>query len=55
MWGVDCAAEAMAGEEAFDMSRDAAKLSALILGAGLAVFAAMCVAERFRGAVAEKN
>jgi len=54
MWGVDCVAEAMSGEEALDMSRDAASLAALILGAGLAVFAAMCVAERLRGSVPAK-
>ena len=38
MWGVDCVAEAMSGEELLDLSRDDALLGCTILAAGLAVF-----------------
>ena len=41
MWGVDCVAEKMAGEDLFDISREDTVLGFIILGAGLLVFAAL--------------
>lgn len=38
MWGVDCVAEAMSGEDLLDLSKDDALLGCTILAAGLAVF-----------------
>ena len=38
MWGVDCVSEALDGNAAFDMSLDAALLTAVILAAGFGVF-----------------
>ena len=49
MWGVDCVAEVLDGEPAFDMSADAACLAALILACGLGVFAVLRFTEIRRG------
>ncbi len=49
MWGVDCAAELSAGEPFPGMNMDDAKLAAVILAAGLGVFAISCLLEIKRG------
>ncbi len=53
MWGVDCVAELSAGEPFPGMDADGACLAAVILAAGLGVFAILCLTERNRAAAAE--
>ena len=48
MWAVDCVANAMDGEGLLDLSRDDAVLGAIIVAAGVAVFAVLFAAERCR-------
>lgn len=48
MWGVDCAANAIEGGEAFDFSGDAALLAAAVVAAGLAVFGVSAALEYAR-------
>ena len=48
MWSVDCVHSAMEGDGLFDMSLDDAKLGAIIIAAGLAVFGVMAFFERRR-------
>ena len=48
MWSVDCVANAMDGEGLLDMSREDTLLGGIIVVAGLAVFAALSVANRLR-------
>ena len=43
MWSVDCVANKMEGEALFDISREDAVLGFIILGAGLLVFAVLCL------------
>lgn len=50
MWSVDCVHSLMEGEGLFDLSREDAVLGAIILGAGLAVFAVLAVRERMLAA-----
>ena len=47
MWAVDCVAEKMDGEPLFDLSREDTILGVIILGAGLLVYAAFAIKERF--------
>lgn len=45
MWGVDCTANALAGEPFFDLSREDAVLGGLVLAAGLCVYGVLeCIA-----------
>ena len=48
MWSVDCVHSAMEGEGLLDLSADDAKLGALVVVAGLAVYAVLAVRERRR-------
>ena len=50
MWSVDCVANKMDGEPLLDMSSEDLTLGVIILGAGLLVYAALSLAERFRTA-----
>ena len=50
MWSVDCVHSLMEGEGLFDLSREDAVLGAIILAAGLAVFAVLAVHERLLAA-----
>ena len=43
MWAVDCVANKMDGEALFDISREDTVLGVIILGAGLFVFAVLCL------------
>ena len=43
MWSVDCVANRLEGEPLFDLSRDDTMLGLLVIGAGTAVYAALCV------------
>ncbi|MBQ9726434.1 MAG: hypothetical protein IJV65_02895 [Kiritimatiellae bacterium] len=45
MWSVDCVHSYLEGEGLFDLSADDAKLGALVLACGLALFAALRVRE----------
>ena len=46
MWSVDCAHAALEGEPPFDLSAGDARLGALVLGFGLAFFAALRLREK---------
>ena len=46
MWGVDCVAEKLDGEPLLDLSREDAVLGAIILAAGLALYAVLFAFER---------
>ena len=46
MWGVDCIANKMDGEEFFDISQKDAALGGIILAAGLLVFAGLSLVGR---------
>ena len=48
MWAVDCVANAMDGEGLIDLSREDAVLGAIIVAAGVAVFAVLFAVERCR-------
>ena len=48
MWAVDCVANAIDGEGLLDMSWKDARLGAIVVAAGVAVFAVLFVAERCR-------
>ena len=50
MWSVDCVANKLDGEPLLDMSSEDLTLGVIILGAGLLVYAALSLAERFRTA-----
>jgi hypothetical protein len=46
MWAVDCVKSAMDGEGLLDLSREDAILGAIILAAGIAVYAVLALRER---------
>ena len=48
MWSVDCVGNAMEGEGLFDMSREDTILGVIIIFAGLLVFGALSLFERFK-------
>ena len=48
MWAVDCVANAIDGEGLFDLSREDTVLGAIVVAAGVAVFAVLFAAERCR-------
>ena len=48
MWSVDCIANKLEGEALFDISREDTVLGFIILGAGLLVFAILCVTTKAR-------
>ena len=48
MWAVDCVANAMDGEGLLDLSREDTVLGAIIVAAGVAVFAVFFAVERCR-------
>jgi len=48
MWSVDCIAGKMEGDPLFDISREDTVLGFIILGAGLLVYAALSLADRFK-------
>ena len=48
MWAVDCVANAMDGEGLLDLSREDTVLGAIIVAAGVAVFAVLFAIERCR-------
>ena len=48
MWSVDCVGNAMDGEGLFDISREDTILGGIIIAAGLLVFAALSLVERFK-------
>lgn len=48
MWAVDCVANAMDGEGLLDLSREDTVLGAIIVAAGVAVFAVLFAVERCR-------
>ena len=48
MWAVDCVANAIDGEGLLDMSWKDARLGAIVVAAGVAVFAVLFVVERCR-------
>ncbi len=48
MWGVDCVANAIAGEGLLDLSWKDAKLGAIVVAAGVLVFAVLFAVERCR-------
>ena len=48
MWSVDCVGNAMEGEGLFDMSREDTLLGGIIIAAGLLVFAALSLFNRFK-------
>ena len=50
MWSVDCVHSLMEGDGLLDLSREDAVLGAIILAAGLAVFAVLAVRERLLAA-----
>lgn len=50
MWAVDCARSAIEGEGLLDLSREDAVLGAIILAAGVAVYAVLALLERRRAA-----
>lgn len=50
MWAVDCARSALEGEGLLDLSREDAVLGAIILAAGVAVYAVLALLERRRAA-----
>ena len=54
MWAVDCVANAMDGEGLLDFSREDAVLGAIIVAAGVAVFAVLFAVERCRCRRAQK-
>lgn len=47
MWSVDCVANRMEGEALFDISREDTVLGFIILAAGLLVYGALALKERF--------
>ena len=55
MWAVDCVANAMDGEGLLDFSREDAVLGAIIVAAGVAVFAVLFAVERCRCRRAQKQ
>ncbi len=54
MWAVDCVANAMDGEGLIDLSREDTVLGAIIVAAGVAVFAVLFAVERCRCRRAQK-
>jgi len=48
MWSVDCIANKLDGEALFDISKEDTVLGFIILGAGLLVFAILCVTTKAR-------
>ena len=48
MWSVDCVGNAMEGEGLLDMSREDTLLGGIIIAAGLLVFAALSLFNRFK-------
>ena len=48
MWSVDCVGNALDGEGLLDISREDALLGGIIIVAGLLVFAALSLFERYR-------
>ena len=48
MWSVDCVANKLDGEALFDISKEDTVLGFIILGAGLLVFAILCVTTKAR-------
>ena len=54
MWAVDCVANAMDGEGLIDLSREDTVLGAIIVAAGVAVFAVVFAVERCRCRRAQK-
>ncbi len=46
MWLIDCIFSAAEGEPFFDLSKEDAVLGAIILGAGIAIYAVMLVLEK---------
>ena len=46
MWSVDCAHSLMEGEGLLDLSREDAVLGAIVIAAGLAVFAVLAARDR---------
>jgi uncharacterized membrane protein len=54
MWAVDCVANAMDGEGLIDLSREDTVLGAIIVAAGVVVFAVLFVVERCRCRRAQK-
>ena len=54
MWAVDCVANAMDGEGLIDLSREDTVLGAIIVAAGVAVFAVLFEVERCRCRRAQK-
>ena len=46
MWAVDCTANAIDGEPFFDFSREDTVLGFIILGAGVAAYAALALVQR---------
>ena len=54
MWAVDCVANAMDGEGLIDLSREDTVLGAIIVAAGVAVFAVLFAVERCRCRKAQK-
>lgn len=46
MWGVDCTKSLIDGEGFFDLSAGDARLGALVVAAGLIIYAAFAIAER---------
>ena len=47
MWSVDCVANALEGEALFDISREDTVLGFIILCAGMLLFAALSLRDRF--------
>ena len=54
MWAVDCVANAMDGEGLIDLSREDTVLGAIIVAAGVAVFAVLFAVERCKCRRAQK-
>ncbi|MBO7683176.1 MAG: hypothetical protein J6T51_00445 [Kiritimatiellae bacterium] len=50
MWSVDCVHSLMEGEGLLDLSREDALLGAIVLAAGMLVFAALAARERMASA-----
>lgn len=48
MWSVDCVHSLMEGEGLLDLSADDARLGAVVLAAGLLIYAFLAIAERRR-------
>ena len=52
MWSVDCVHSLLEGEGLLDLSADDARLGALVVAAGLALFALLRLRERARARTA---